>query len=123
MFTNFGTLGGTSLPLISFSRRPIVHLFEEDMDQAINLKDQLASMMAMLERLSKENAEKDAKIKYPNKRIIDLTKKLEKRPLETSNKGSQSKESGKESNHSEYSTEEHKSKKDSSLHLLSNEKI
>jgi len=70
--------GGISLPPISFSRRQTVHSFEEDIDQAINLEEQLASMMAMLERLSKENAEKDAKIKHQNKPIIDLTKTLEK---------------------------------------------
>jgi len=49
------------------------------MDQAINLEEQLTSMKAMLERLSKENAEKDAKIKHQNKRITDLTKKLQNR--------------------------------------------
>ena len=93
------------------------------MDQAINLKEQLASMKTTLERFSKENVEKDDKIKLQNKQIADLTKKLKKRPLETSNKGSQSKESYKESNHSQGSNEEHKSKKNSSLHLLSIEQI
>ena len=119
----FGMPDGISLPLISFSRRQTVHSFEEDIDQAINLEEQLASMMAMLERLSKENAEKDAKIKHQNKPIIDLTKTLEKWPFKASNNGSQSKDSGKESNHSEDSDEEHKSKKDSSLHWLSIEQI
>ena len=73
------------------------------MNQAVNLEEQLASMKVILERLSKENAEKDAQIKHPKKKeqIIDLTKKLEKRPLETFNKGSQSEESDKESNHNE----------------------
>jgi len=63
-------------------------------------------MKATLEWLSKENAEKDDKIKRQNKRIIDLTKKLEKQPLEASNKGSRSKESDEESNHSQDSNEE-----------------
>jgi len=40
-------------------------------------------------------------------------------PPEASNKGSQSKEPDKESNHSEDFDEEHKSKKDWSLYLLS----
>jgi len=52
-----------------------------------------------------------------------LTKKLEKRPLEACNKGSRSKESNKELNHSEYSNKEHKLKKDSSLRSLSIEQI
>jgi len=34
------------------------------MNHAINLEEQLTSMKAMLERLCKENAEKDAKIKH-----------------------------------------------------------
>ena len=46
------------------------------MDQAIKLEEQLASMKAMLERLSKENAEKDAKIKHQNERIADLIKEV-----------------------------------------------
>ena len=93
------------------------------MDQAINLKEQLASMKAMMERLCKESAQKDAQIKRQNKRIADLTKKLEKRPIEASNKCSSAEESDAESNHSQDSIEEHKSKKDSSLHLLSTEQI
>ena len=79
------------------------------MDQAIKLEEQLASMMAMVERLCKESGQKDAQIRRQNKQIADLTKKLEKRPLEASNKGSQSKESDKESNHSQGSNKEHKS--------------
>ena len=100
-----------------------MHSFEKEMNKAINLEEQLASMKVMLERLSKENAKKDAKIRHHNKQIINLTKKLEKWPLEASNKGSQSKESDKESNHSEDSDEEHKSKKESFFHLLSIEQI
>ena len=62
------------------------------MNQAMNLEEQLASMKATLERLCKESAQQDAQIRRQNKQIADLTKKLEKRPLEASNKGSQSKE-------------------------------
>jgi len=43
------------------------------MIEAINLKEELASMDAMLERLSKGNAEKDTKIKHQIKHTIDLT--------------------------------------------------
>jgi len=93
------------------------------MDQAINLEEQLASMKAMMKRHCKESAQKDAQIKRQNKRIANLTKELEKRPIEASNKCSSAEESDKESNHSQDSDEKHKSKKDSSLHLLSIEQI
>ena len=78
------------------------------MNQAINLEEQLASMNPTLERLCKENAEKDAKLKHQNERIANLTKKLEKQAFGACNKGSQSKESDKESNHNEDSDQEHK---------------
>jgi len=87
------------------------------------LEEQLANMKATLEGLSKDNAEKDAKIKHQNGRIANLIKKLEKRPLESYNKGSQSKELDKESTHSEDSDKENKLKKDSSLRLLLIEQI
>jgi len=77
------------------------------MNQAINLEEQPASMKVTLARLSKDNAENDAKIKHQNEQIANVTKKLEKLPLETSSKGSQSKESDKDSNHSEDSDKEH----------------
>jgi len=35
-----------------------------------NFKKQLASMKAMLDRLSKENAEKDAQIKRQNEQLL-----------------------------------------------------
>jgi len=92
------------------------------MIEAINLKRELASMKVMLKKLSKENAKKDAKIKHQNG-VSYLTKKLEKRSLEASNKGLQSKESDEESNHSKDSDKEHKSKKGSSLCSLSIENI
>ena len=56
-------------------------------------------------------------------KITNLTKKLDKRPLEACNKGSRSKESHKESNHNKYSNKEHKLKKDSSLRSLSIDQI
>ena len=52
-------------------------------------------------KLCKENTERDAKMKHQNQWIASLTKKLEKQPLEACDKGSQSKESDKESNYSE----------------------
>ena len=51
--------------------------FEKDMNQAINVEEQLASIEAARKTL-KENAEKDDKTKHQNERITDLTKKLEK---------------------------------------------
>jgi len=54
-------LGGTSLPLISFSKRQTLYPFEKDMNQAINSEEELASMKAPLERLSKDSTENDAK--------------------------------------------------------------
>ena len=83
------------------------------MNLTINLEEQLASMKVTLERLCKENAEKDSKIKHQNERITNLTKKLEKRPLKACNKGLQSKESDKELNHNEAYAKEHKLTKDS----------
>jgi len=93
------------------------------MNQPINLGEQLASMKTMLDRLSLENAEKDAKIKNQYERIADLTKKLEKQPLEACNKGSQSKESDNEPNHSEDPDKKTRLKKYSSLCSLSIEQI
>jgi len=46
--------------------------------EVTNIKEQLASVKATLDRLLKERAEKDAQIKRQNKQIADLTKKLEK---------------------------------------------
>jgi len=43
-------------------------------------------MKATVDRLLKESAEKDAQIKRQNKQIANLTKKLEKQPIEASNK-------------------------------------
>jgi len=81
----------------------------------MNLEEQLPSMKVALEKLCKENAEKNAKIKHQNEQIADWIKKFEKRPLEACNKGSQSKECDKESNRNEDFDKQHKLKKDSSL--------
>jgi len=44
-----------------------------------NLKEEMASMKVMLERLVKENEEKEVHIKLHEKKITRLTKKLKKR--------------------------------------------
>jgi len=42
--------------------------------ETINLEEQLPDMKAILARLLKENAEKDAQIKLQSKQIVDLAK-------------------------------------------------
>ena len=93
------------------------------MTGAANLEEQLASMKAILDRLSKESAEKDAQIKRQNDQIAELTKKLEKKFSEASNKGSGAEDSDKESHHSEESDNDRKAKKDCSLSSMSVEQI
>jgi len=74
--------------------------------EAAEIKDQLASMKATLDRLSKESAEKDAQINRQNEQIAKLMKKLEKKSSEASNKGSGDEDSDKESNRDEDSDDE-----------------
>jgi len=83
--------------------------------EVTNIKEQLASVKATLDRLLKERAEKDAQIKRQNKQIADLTKKLEKWPIGASNKYSSAEDYDKESNHNEQSNDERKAIKDHSL--------
>jgi len=78
VFTNFWQAWWNLSASHFFLQNTNVHFLEQDMDQAINVEEQLASMKATLKRLSKEKDEKDAKIKHQDKQIIDLTKKLEK---------------------------------------------
>jgi len=93
------------------------------MTGAANLEEQLASIKATLDRLSKESAEKEAQIKCQNDQIAELTKRLEKKFSEASNKGSGAEDSGKESHHSEDSDNNRKSKKGCSLGSMSVEQI
>jgi len=88
-----------------------------------NLEEQLASMKATLDRLSKESAEKDTQIKRQNDQIAKLTKRLEKKFSEASNKGSGAEDSDKESHHSEESDNDRKANKDCSLGSMSVEQI
>ena len=91
--------------------------------EAANIKEQLASMKATLDRLSKESAEKDAQIKCQKEHIAQLMKKLEKKSSEFSNKGSSDEDTDKESNHDEDSDEERAVKRDSVLGSMSAEQI
>jgi len=88
------------------------------MIETINLEEQLADMNT-LDRLSKENAKKDAQIKRQSKQIANLIKKLGKLTSEAFNKCSSNKDSNKKSNHSEDSEHGCKPKNDSSLSLMS----
>jgi len=53
------------------------------------LEEEMAIMKAMLERLVKENEEKEARIKLHEEKIARLTKKLEKWPAQSLEKGSE----------------------------------
>jgi len=92
---------------------------------AINFEEELASLKATLERLSKESVEKDTHIKRQEEHM----KKLEKGPRASFNKGTSSDEVEKGSNRSEASEDDNRSKKagksqnDSSLRSMTAEQI
>jgi len=64
----------------------------------VNLEEEFASMKATLERLSKESAEKDARIKRQEEHNAQLLKKLDKGLHASSNRGTSSDENEKGSN-------------------------
>jgi len=80
-------------------------------------------MKAILDRLSRESAEKDAQIKCQNEQIAELMKRLEKKSFEASNKGSNGEDSDKEFNRAEESDDERKGRKDRSLGSMFVEQI
>jgi len=89
------------------------------MIEATSAKEQLGSMKATLDRVSKDSAEKDAQIKCQNKQIAKLMKKLEKK----SSKTSSDQDSDKESNRDEHSNDGQVPKKGSMLDLMFAEQI
>jgi len=91
--------------------------------EATSIEEQLASMKVTLDRLLKGSVGKDAQIKRQGRQVAILTKKLEKRPIEASNKCSDAEDSDDVSNHNEKSENERKSKKDHSLGSMSVEQI
>jgi len=91
--------------------------------EAINLEEQLADMKAKFNKLSKESAEKDVQIKRQNEQIAELVKKLEKKSFDASRKGLGTKDSDKESIHSEECDDKCKAKKDRFISLMSVEQI
>jgi len=68
-------------------------------------------MKAILEKLTRENEEKEARIKLPEEKIARLTRKLEKWLASSSTKDSESEDSEKVSIHTEASDSEKQSKK------------
>jgi len=56
----------------------------------VNFEEEFASIKATLERLSKESAEKDARIKRQEEQIAKLLKRLDKGPRASSNRGASS---------------------------------
>jgi len=64
----------------------------------VNFEEEFASMKATLERLSKESAEKDARIRRQEEHIVKLLKKLDKGPRASSTRGASSNEDKKGSN-------------------------
>ena len=91
--------------------------------EAANVEEQLESMKATPDRLSRESAEKDAQIKGQNEQIAELMKRLEKKSSKASNKDSDKEDLGKESNRAEESDDERKVRKDCSLASMSVEQI
>jgi len=77
----------------------------------VNFEEEFASMKATLERLSKESAEKDARIKCQEEHIAKLLKKLDKGMRASSNRGASTDEDEKGSNRSEVFEDDGGSKK------------
>ena len=95
----------------------------------VNLEEEFTSMKATLERLSKESAKKDARIKRQEEHVAKLLKKLDKGSRASSNRGASSDEDEKGSSRSEASENDGGSKKggkphnDSSLSLVTARQI
>ena len=71
----------------------------------------MVKMKDILEKLTKNNEEKEARIKLQEEKIAKLTRKLEKRPAQSFTKDSKSEDSEKMSIHIEASDSEKRSKK------------
>lgn len=67
------------------------------------LEEEMDNMKALIERLTKESTEKEARLKFQEEKIAKLTRKLEKRSAQSSLKDSESKDSGKVLVHTETS--------------------
>ena len=82
----------------------------------VNFEKEFTSMTAILERLSEESVEKDARIKCQEEHIAKLLKKLDNEPCASLNRGASSNEDKKGSNGSEASEDDGGSKKGSKPH-------
>ena len=56
------------------------------MTSTTTLKEEMANVKAILEKLTMENEETEARIKLQKEKIAKLTRKLEKRPAQSSQK-------------------------------------
>jgi len=63
------------------------------MTDITTLEEEMANMKAILEKLTRENEEKEARIKFQQEKIAKLTRKLGKRPAQSSTKDSESDDS------------------------------
>jgi len=70
---------------------------------AVNFEEEFASIKATPERVSKESAEKDTRIKHQEEHIPKLLKKLDKGSRTSSNRGVSNDEDEKGPNRSEAS--------------------
>ena len=75
------------------------------------MEEEVANMKAILEKLTRDNEEKEARIKLQEEKIAKLIRKLEKRPTQSFTKDSESEDSEKMSIHIETSDSEKQSKK------------
>ena len=91
--------------------------------EAANVEEQLASMKATMDTLSREIAKKNDQIRRQNEKIVELMKLLEKKSSEASNKDSYEEDSDRESNRAKESNDEHKARKGRSLGSTSVEQI
>ena len=71
------------------------------MTDTTTLEEKMANMKAMLEKLTRENEQKEARIKLQEENIAKLTKNLEKRLAQSSTKDSKSEDLEKMSIHTE----------------------
>ena len=91
--------------------------------EAANFEEQLASMKATLDRLSRDSLEKDTQIKRQNEKSAELMKRLKKKSSKASDKGSNEEDSNKESNHDKEFENDRKARKDCSLGSMYVEQI
>jgi len=84
------------------------------------LEEEMTNMKAILGKLTRENEEKEARIKLQVEKITKLTRELEKQPAQSSTKDSESEDSEKVSIHTEaFDSEKQSNKSATSKHVKS----